>query len=121
MDKRSDLSTHRITIGGIPLGEELFIIAGACTIDPKNPNYFYGTAAAVKEAGVHISRRDVWKPRTNPYTFQSVVKSLDILLEAARRTDLPVDTEVMEEGHIERALDAGVTCLQIDARDALDD
>ena len=81
MDKRSDLASHRITIGGVTLGEELFIIAGACTIDPKNPNYFYETAAAVKEAGAHMIRGGVWKPRTNPYTFQGDVKSLDILME----------------------------------------
>src|SRR4030088_2293004 len=37
MDKRSDLATHRIKVGGVTLGEELFVIAGACTIDPKNP------------------------------------------------------------------------------------
>jgi 3-deoxy-7-phosphoheptulonate synthase len=119
MDKRSDLATHRITIGGVTLGDELFVIAGACTIDPKNPNYFYETAAAVKEAGAHMLRGGVWKPRTNPYTFQGDVKSLDILLEASRRTGLPVDTEVMEEAHVRLALDAGVTALQVGARNAL--
>jgi 3-deoxy-7-phosphoheptulonate synthase len=119
MDRRSDLATHRISIGGVTLGEELFIIAGTCTIDPKNPNYFYETAAAVKDAGAHMIRGGVWKPRTNPYTFQGDVKSLDILLEGARRTGLPVDTEVMEEAHIKLALDAGVTCLQVGARNAL--
>src|SRR4051812_29939123 len=51
MDRRSDLASHRIALGGVTLGEELFVIAGQCTIDPKNPNYFYETAAAVKEAG----------------------------------------------------------------------
>ena len=119
MDKRSDLATHRITIGGATLGEELLVIAGACTIDPKNPNYFYETAAAVKEAGALMIRGGVWKPRTNPYTFQGDTKSLDILMEASRRTGLPVDTEVMEEAHIKLALDAGVTCLQVGARNAL--
>lgn len=119
MDKRSDLASHRIKIGGVTLGEELFIIAGACTIDPKNPNYFYETAAAVKEAGANALRGGVWKPRTNPYTFQGDVKSLDILMEASRRTGLPVDTEVMEEAHIKLALDAGVTTLQVGARNAL--
>ena len=119
MDRRSDLSTHRITIGGVTLGEELLVIAGACTIDPKNPNYFYETAAAVKEAGAHMIRGGVWKPRTNPYTFQGDVKSLDILIEGSRRTGLPVDTEVMEEAHIKLALDAGVACLQVGARNAL--
>ena len=119
MDKRSDLATHRIKVGGVTLGEELLVIAGACTIDPKNPNYFYETAAAVKAAGAHVLRGGVWKPRTNPYTFQGDVKSLDILMEASRRTGLPVDTEVMEEAHIKLALEAGVHSLQIGARNAL--
>lgn len=119
MDKRSDLATHRIKLGGVTLGEELLVIAGACTIDPRNPNYFYETAQAVKEAGAHVLRGGVWKPRTNPYSFQGDVKSLDILLEASRRTGLPVDTEVMEESHIKLVLDAGVHSLQVGARNAL--
>jgi 3-deoxy-7-phosphoheptulonate synthase len=119
MDKRSDLATHRISLGGVTLGEELFVIAGVCTIDPKNPNYFYESAAAIKEAGANMLRGGVWKPRTNPYSFQGDVKSLDILLEGSRRTGLPVDTEVMEEAHIKFALDAGVAALQVGARNAL--
>ena len=119
MDKRSDLASHRLTIGGITLGEQLFVIAGQCTIDPKNPNYFYETAQAVKEAGANALRGGVWKPRTNPYTFQGDTKSLEILMEASRRTGLPVDTEVMEESHIHLALEAGVTTLQVGARNAL--
>lgn len=119
MDKRSDLATHRLTIGGVTLGEELFVIAGQCTIDPKNPEYFYETAHAVKEAGANALRGGVWKPRTNPYTFQGDTKSLEILMEASRRTGLPVDTEVMEESHIHLALEAGVGTLQVGARNAL--
>jgi 3-deoxy-7-phosphoheptulonate synthase len=119
MDKRSDLASHRIKLGGVTLGEELFVIAGVCTIDPKNPNLFYESAAAIKEAGAHMLRGGVWKPRTNPYSFQGDVKSLDILMEGSRRTGLPVDTEVMEEAHIKLALDAGVTALQVGARNAL--
>ncbi len=119
MDRRSDLASGRLTLGGVTLGQELFIIAGQCTIDPKNPNYFYETAHAVKEAGAHLLRGGVWKPRTNPYTFQGDTKSLDILLEASRRTGLPVNTEVMEEEHVRLALDAGVTLLQVGARNAL--
>ena len=70
MDIRSDLATHKIAIGGVTLGKKLLVIAGPCTIDPKNPNYFYETAQAVKEAGAHVLRGGVWKPRTNPYAFQ---------------------------------------------------
>ncbi len=119
MDKRSDLASHRITLGGVTLREELFIIAGPCTIDPKNPNYCYETAAAVKEAGAHVLRGGVWKPRTNPYTFQGDDKSLDILMEASRRTGLPVDAEVMDEHQLRLALGAGVHMLQVGARNAL--
>ena len=103
MDRRSDLANGKLTIGGVTLGEELLIIAGQCTIDPKNPNLFYETSAAMKEAGAHVLRGGVWKPRTNPYTFQGHEKSLDILMEASRRTGLPVDTEVMDEDHLKSA------------------
>ncbi|PTY04868.1 3-deoxy-D-arabino-heptulosonate 7-phosphate synthase [Opitutaceae bacterium EW11] len=119
MDRRSDLSTHRISLGGVTLGEELFVIAGQCTIDPKNPDLFYETAHAVKEAGAHVLRGGVWKPRTNPYSFQGDVKSLEILMEAHRQTGLPVDAEVMDEHQLKLALDAGVHMLQVGARNAL--
>jgi 3-deoxy-7-phosphoheptulonate synthase len=101
------------------LGRKLLVIAGQCTIDPKNPGYFYETAQAVKEAGAHVLRGGVWKPRTNPYAFQGDDKSLDILMEASRRTGLPVDTEVMGEDQLKLALDAGVPMLQVGARNAL--
>src|ERR1035437_724458 len=94
MDKRSDLASHRITLGGVTLGEELLVNAGTCTLDPKNPNYFYVTEAAVKGSGAPALRGGFSKPRTNPCACQGDVKSLDILREASRRTGLPVDTEV---------------------------
>jgi 3-deoxy-7-phosphoheptulonate synthase len=119
MDIKSDLATHRIKVGGVTLGDELLIMAGHCTLDPKNPNRFYETAAAVKEAGAHAIRGGVWKPRTNPYAFQGDHRSLDILMEASRRTGLPVDTEVMDEEQLRMALDAGVHILQVGARNAL--
>lgn len=119
MDKRSDLASHRITVGGTTLGDELFVVAGQCTIDPKNPTFLYETAAAVKEAGANVLRGGVWKPRTNPYAFQGDTKSLDILMEAHRRTGLPVDAEVMDEQQLKLALDAGVHMLQVGARNAL--
>jgi len=119
MDIKSDLASHRVKVGGVTLGEELLVMAGLCTIDPKNPNYFYETAHAVKEAGAHALRGGVWKPRTNPYAFQGDNKSLDILMEGSRRTGLPVDTEVMDEEQLRLALDAGVQILQVGARNAL--
>ncbi|HQF37676.1 MAG TPA: 3-deoxy-D-arabino-heptulosonate 7-phosphate synthase [Opitutaceae bacterium] len=119
MDARSDLAHHRIRIGGATLGRELFVIAGQCTIDPKNPNFFYETAAAVKEAGAQALRGGVWKPRTNPYAFQGDDQSLEILMEASRRTGLPVDAEVMNDHQLRLALGAGVHTIQVGARNAL--
>jgi len=72
----------------------------------------------VKEAGAHVLRGGVWKPRTNPYAFQGDDKSLDILMEASRRAGLPVDTEVMDEDQLKLALAAGVPMLQVGARNA---
>lgn len=119
MDIKSDLARHRLKIGGVTLGEELLVIAGQCTIDPKNPHYFLETAQAVKEAGAHAIRGGVWKPRTNPYAFQGDAKSLETLMEASHRTGLPAVTEVMETDHVQLALAAGVQVLQIGARNAL--
>lgn len=119
MDRRSDLANGRLRLGTVTLGEDLCVIAGPCTIDPKQPGYFLETADAVKAAGANALRGGVWKPRTNPYSFQGDARSLEILMEAGRRTGLPVVTEVMEQEHINLALDAGVHVLQIGARNAL--
>ena len=120
MDIKSDLASHHVKIGGVTLGNgQLLIMAGHCTIDPKNPNLFYETAQAVKEAGANALRGGVWKPRTNPSAFQGDHRSLDILMEGSRRTGLPVDTEVMDEEQLRLALGAGVHVLQIGARNAL--
>ncbi len=119
MDRRSDLANGRLRIGGVTLGDELFVIGGQCTIDPKRPEFFLETAHGVKAAGAHALRGGVWKPRSNPYSFQGDTRSLDILVEAGRATGLPIVTEVMEPEHITLALDAGVDVLQVGARNAL--
>jgi len=119
MDIRSDLAKHRVRVGGVIMGEQLLVIAGQCTIDPAHPEFFLETAQAVKAAGAQALRGGVWKPRTNPYSFQGDAKSLEILMEASRVTGLPVVTEVMEPEHLKLALDAGVQVLQIGARNAL--
>ena len=119
MDIRSSLATHRVKLGAVTLGQEPFFFAGPCTIDPKNPNLTIETAHAVKEAGAQALRGGVWKPRSNPYSYQGDTKALLILMEASRQTGLPVDTEVMDEEHLELAVEAGVNCLQVGARNAL--
>lgn len=119
MDRRSDLANHRMVIGGVEVGREPLIMAGQCTIDPAKGNAFLETAQAVKEAGAHVIRGGVWKPRTSPHSFQGSVKSLGYLLEARERTGLPVIAEVMDEAQLKIALEAEVDLLQIGTRNAL--
>jgi 3-deoxy-7-phosphoheptulonate synthase len=119
MDRYSELANHKIRIGGVTLGETLLVIAGQCTVDPKNPNQFIETAHAVKEAGAHVLRGGVWKPRTTLHSFQGDNRSLDTILEARAQTGLPVNIEVMEEDQLALAVDAKVDMVQVGTRNAL--
>ncbi len=119
MSRNNKLDKKTVRVGNVEVGKGFTLIAGQCTIDPKNPNYFIETALAVKEAGATIIRGGVWKPRTNPHSFQGDDKSLQILLDARAKTGLPVNTEVMDEHQLGLAVEAGVDMLQIGARNAL--
>lgn len=119
MAKESTLSNHVITVGNRSLPGDFAVIAGQCTIDPNNKQFFYETAHAVKEAGADMLRGGVWKPRTSPHSYQGDAKSLYILLEARDQTGLPVNTEVMDFDQAKLCIEAGVDSLQIGARSAL--
>lgn len=119
MDRRAALSRNVIQIGGVQLGKSPLIIAGHCTIDPKEPGLFYETAAAVKEAGAHVLRGGVWKPRTMPYSYQGDDGALNILVEARARTGLPINLEVMDSHQLDLALKAKADMIQIGTRNAL--
>ncbi len=41
MAKDSELAHHKVRVNGSVIGEGFKVIAGQCTIDPKNPYYFY--------------------------------------------------------------------------------
>ncbi|MGJ3243814.1 MAG: 3-deoxy-D-arabino-heptulosonate 7-phosphate synthase [Opitutales bacterium] len=119
LDLQSELASHPIRIGGITLREQPLVIAGHCTIDPKNPDLFYETAAALREIGVHVLRGGVWKPRTMPYSYQGDGKALDIIVEARQRTGLAINLEVMDREQLHLALDAEADMVQVGARNAL--
>jgi 3-deoxy-7-phosphoheptulonate synthase len=119
MAKESSLAQHQITVGKRLLPGDFAVIAGHCTIDPNNKNFFLESSQAVKEAGADMIRGGVWKPRTSPHSFQGDAKSLDILLEARELTGLPINTEVMDFEQAKICVDAGVDSLQIGARSAL--
>ncbi|MDH5655809.1 MAG: 3-deoxy-D-arabino-heptulosonate 7-phosphate synthase [Spirochaetia bacterium] len=119
MDVKSELGNRSIRMAGKTLGKELLVIAGQCTIDPKNPNYFMETAHAVKEAGADAIRGGVWKPRTSPHAYQGDSKAIEILMNASNEYSIPVSTEVMDETQLRIAIEAGCHMIQIGARNAL--
>ena len=120
MDRRSALVDHRVKVGNSEVGKNsLFVVGGPCTIDPANPNLYIETAHALKEAGVNALRGGVWKPRTNPYSFQGDNHSLDIILKAKEETGLPIDVEVMDSKQLKLAIKAKVDVLQVGTRNAL--
>lgn len=76
-------------------GDDLFIIAGPCSVESRSQ--IIETAHAVKEAGAHALRGGAYKPRTSPYSFQGLgEEGLKYLAEAREQTGLPIVTEVME-------------------------
>ena len=120
MDRQSGLSDHVVRMGETEVGMEApFVIGGPCTIDPANPSLYLETAHALKEAGVDALRGGVWKPRTNPYSYQGDNKALEIILQAREETGLPIDVEVMDAEHLKLALEAKVDVLQVGTRNAL--
>ncbi len=119
MDRQSQLANHTTQIGGKKVGQDMIVIAGHCTIDPKNTALFLETSQAIAEAGVTGIRGGVWKPRTSPYSFQGDDKALEVLLRAKKELGLPICTEVMEQEHVDICLAAGVDCLQVGTRNGL--
>ncbi len=120
MARDSELGSHVVRVRSKSVGRgSFFVVAGHCTIDPKNPQLFYESAHAIKEAGADALRGGVWKPRTSPHSYQGNTKALEILLEARDQTNLPIDTEVMDADQLHLLLEAKVDMLQVGARNAL--
>ena len=67
---------------------------------------------------MHALRGGVWKPRTNPYSFQGDNNSLSIILQAREETGLPIDIEVMDSEQLKLALEAKVDVVQVGTRNA---
>lgn len=88
-DTTFPLGNH--TVGG----EEIFIVAGPCSVESRSQ--IIETAIACKEAGAHALRGGAFKPRTSPYAFQGLgEEGLKYLAEAREITGMPIVTEVME-------------------------
>ena len=103
-----------VDVAGVPVGGGAFtVMAGPCSVESREQ--LCEVAEAVKAAGAQILRGGAFKPRTSPYAFQGMRESgIELLLEAKRRTDLPIVTEIMDISHLDAF--AEVDCIQVGAR-----
>ncbi len=92
------------------------VIAGPCSVETEAQ--LFETTKQLAEIGeVDIFRAGIWKPRTRPGNFEGIGEmGLDWLVDAGRKYNIPVSTEVANANHVELALKKGVDVLWIGAR-----
>jgi 3-deoxy-7-phosphoheptulonate synthase len=115
-----------IEIGEVAIGGNgPVFMAGPCAIEGKEQ--LFRIAEKVKEAGAHILRGGVFKPRTSVHSFQGLgaesmekaEEALKWLYEAGRKYGMPVVTEVRGEAYVD-LLAEYADILQIGARNMYD-
>jgi len=91
-----------------------YFIAGPCSAESEAQ--VLQTAHEIKEVA-DVFRAGIWKPRTNPNSFEGFGKSgLKWLQKVQSETGLKVATEVATATHVELCLESGIDMLWIGAR-----
>ncbi|MFY2561839.1 3-deoxy-7-phosphoheptulonate synthase [Corallococcus terminator] len=105
----------RVRAGTVEVGGPGFVVmAGPCAVEGLEQ--VDRTAAAVAQAGAHVLRGGVFKPRTSPYAFQGMGEpGLQLLADTGRRHGLPIISEVMETAQIPFMAESA-DILQVGAR-----
>ena len=103
-----------IQVGPNAIGDgSLTLIAGPCSVESSEQ--LEVISERVKKAGAGILRGGAFKPRTSPYAFQGLrAEGLYLLLEAKRKSGLPIITEIMSPYHL--PLFEDVDIIQVGAR-----
>lgn len=99
---------------GVEIGGGNFqVIAGPCSVESEEQ--VCEVAMGVKAAGAKLYRGGAFKPRTSPYAFQGMrEEGIKLLLEAKKKSGLPIVTEVMDISHLH--LFENVDVIQVGAR-----
>ena len=94
---------------------EALIISGPCAAESREQ--VLTTARQLAKVGVSIFRAGVWKPRTEPGSFEGVgEQALEWLAEAQAETGIPAATEVATPEHVRLAINHGLRVLWLGAR-----
>lgn len=105
-----------IDIDGIKVGghEKIVVIGGPCSVEGLDQ--ICELAQDVKDAGGCMLRGGAYKPRTSPYAFQGLgTEGIMDMVEAKRRTGLPIVSEIMSENKIDEFVKY-VDLIQVGAR-----
>jgi len=99
-------------------GKDLTIIAGPCSLE--NKAQIEDAASIVSDYGGNALRCGVKKWRTNWRDshgpgYDDLKGSLDLVVEAGHKRDLPVVIEILGVNDIDDYVQAGVDCLQVGA------
>lgn len=86
----------RVKVGNTQIGGDTFVlIAGPCSVETEEQ--LATISDEVAATGAHALRGGVYKPRSEPYSFQGLgAAGLELLAAAGRRVGLPIVTEVMD-------------------------
>jgi 3-deoxy-7-phosphoheptulonate synthase len=86
------------------LDHEPLVIAGPCSVASRDQILRIATEA--KNAGANVIKAMLWKPRTDPDSFQGVQEEgIDWLIDVKKLTNLPITTEVMSVQQMEMLKD----------------
>jgi 3-deoxy-7-phosphoheptulonate synthase len=115
-----------VKVGDIEIGGDRPVyMAGPCAVESKEQ--LFRIAESVKQAGAHILRGGIFKPRSSVHYFQGLgsagqeeaIEALQWLREAGDRFEMPVVTEIRGESQVDLIADY-VDILQIGARNMYD-
>ena len=96
------------------INKKPYIIAGPCSAESEHQ--LLRIANSIKDIA-HVFRAGVWKPRTNPNSFEGAgVAALKWLQKVQSEIGLKVITEVATAKHVELCLSHGVDMLWIGSR-----
>lgn len=105
-----------VDVDGIKVGghEKIVVIGGPCSVEGLDQ--ICELAQDVKDAGGCMLRGGAYKPRTSPYAFQGLgSEGIMDMVEAKRRTGLPIVSEIMSENKIDEFVKY-VDLIQVGAR-----
>ncbi len=123
---RGQTEDKTIKVGKVMIGgDKPVYIAGPCAVESRSQ--IMKIAEGVKQAGAHILRGGIFKPRSSVHSFQGLgaknwkkaEEALKWLHEAGKEFDMPVVTEVRGENQVDLIAEYA-DILQIGARNMYD-